>query len=238
MARSQASGRTLPKLLAVFDQPSSSWRTSPPSSAGGGETWSGTLPKSGMTQGGSLFELPTLMLPISGTDGSASPTLPTPRASDGPHGGPNMRDRAGNYTALPGAVIHLLKTPSFFPTPTASDGTGGGGHQPQKDGWGEPENRGHSPADWWGDYLPAIRRWESVNGPAPAPTEIGPKGGRRLTAPFAEWMMGLPDGHVTAVSGLSRSNQLKAIGNGVVPRQAEMALLILLSHLEAQREAA
>lgn len=51
---------------------------------------------------------------------------------------------------------------------------------------------------------------------------------------FAEWMMGLPAGHVTAVPGLSRSDQLKAIGNGVVPQQAEAALRMLL----AQREAA
>ena len=37
------------------------------------------------------------------------------------------------------------------------------------------------------------------------------------------WMMMLPDGHVTGV-GLSRNEQLKAIGNGVVPAQALAAL--------------
>lgn len=39
-------------------------------------------------------------------------------------------------------------------------------------------------------------------------------------------MMMLPDGHVTGV-GLSRNEQLKAIGNGVVPAQAYAALGIL-----------
>lgn len=36
----------------------------------------------------------------------------------------------------------------------------------------------------------------------------------------------LPDGHVTGV-GLSRNEELKAIGNGVVPAQAFAALRIL-----------
>ncbi|MHA5052069.1 hypothetical protein [Streptomyces sp. SD15] len=49
----------------------------------------------------------------------------------------------------------------------------------------------------------------------------------RLNPPFVEWLMGLPDGHVTAVPGLSRSAQLKALGNGVVPQQAVAALCAL-----------
>ncbi|MFI9563798.1 hypothetical protein [Streptomyces rishiriensis] len=40
-------------------------------------------------------------------------------------------------------------------------------------------------------------------------------------------MMGLPAGHVTAVPGLSRNAQLKALGNGVVPLQAAHALTVL-----------
>ncbi|WP_083975104.1 DNA cytosine methyltransferase [Kitasatospora mediocidica] len=112
-----------------------------------------------------------------------------------------------------------------------SDSVGRNGRswdEPQTDGRREPENGRYSPPEWWGDYLPAIRRWERVNGVAPAPTEVGPKGGKRLRATFAEWMMGLPVGHVTGVEGLNRSRQLKAIGNGVVPQQAEAALRILL----------
>ena len=37
-------------------------------------------------------------------------------------------------------------------------------------------------------------------------------------------MMGLPAGHVTAVPGVNRNAQLKALGNGVVPQQAIAAL--------------
>ncbi len=41
--------------------------------------------------------------------------------------------------------------------------------------------------------------------------------------------MGWPAGHVTAPEiGLSRAEQLKACGNGVVPQQAFLALAVLL----------
>ncbi|MER6475785.1 hypothetical protein [Streptomyces filamentosus] len=45
--------------------------------------------------------------------------------------------------------------------------------------------------------------------------------------------MGLPAGHVTDVPGLTRTQQLKALGNGVVPAQAEAALRILLDRTES-----
>lgn len=81
----------------------------------------------------------------------------------------------------------------------------------------------------WGVYAPAIRRWEAVRGTAPAPTELTTKGKHRLNAAFAEWMMGLDPGHVTAVPGLTRNEELKAIGNGVVPQQAIAALREMLA---------
>ncbi|WP_343466302.1 DNA cytosine methyltransferase [Rhodococcus aetherivorans] len=81
----------------------------------------------------------------------------------------------------------------------------------------------------WGAYEPAIRRWERVTRPAPAPTEPNTKGKPRLAAPFAEWMMGIPAGWVTDPAiGISRPEQLKAIGNGVVPQQAVAAFGAIL----------
>ncbi len=50
--------------------------------------------------------------------------------------------------------------------------------------------------------------------------------------------MGLPAGHVTAVPGLSRSAQLKALGNGVVPQQATAALRFLAPAALSARTAA
>ncbi|MEU7278657.1 DNA cytosine methyltransferase [Streptomyces sp. NPDC045431] len=103
--------------------------------------------------------------------------------------------------------------------------------RPQLDWVDEPEDGRHSPAEWWGEYWPAIHRWESIIGvPAPYPTEIGPRGGRRLTAAFAEWLMGVP-GRVTTVPDLSRSQQLHKIGNGVVPLQAYTAYRLILLEL-------
>lgn len=127
------------------------------------------------------------------------------------------------YDALPGMVVNLL------PTPTTADGTGGGGDEPEAHGRDEPADSRHSPAEWWGEYLPAIRRWELITGaPAPCPTELGPRGGRRLAPPFAEWLMGWSAGWVTDVPGVKRSDQLRCIGNGVVPQQAVEAYSRLL----------
>jgi len=55
----------------------------------------------------------------------------------------------------------------------------------------------------------------------------------KLNAAFVEYMMGLPNGWVTDV-GLSRSQQLKILGNGVVPQQAYYALKMICSN-EAMR---
>ena len=49
----------------------------------------------------------------------------------------------------------------------------------------------------------------------------------KLNPVFVEYMMGLPKGWVTNV-GLSRTQQLKILGNGVVPQQAYYALQLLL----------
>ncbi|MFF4972709.1 DNA cytosine methyltransferase [Streptomyces sp. NPDC001083] len=121
--------------------------------------------------------------------------LPTPKASDGPHGGPNQRDTSGRYY-LPGQAVRLDAQW------VAGDGT---------------------------DYGPAIHRWEAVTGrPAPCPTEPGTRGNRRLSPVFVEWLMGLPAGWVTDVPDIPRKEQLKILGNGVIPQQAHHAYGLLL----------
>ena len=82
----------------------------------------------------------------------------------------------------------------------------------------------------WAGYEPAVRRWELILGrSAPSPTQTGKRGGQQLSPAFVEWLMGLPAGHVTEVPELSRNEQLKMLGNGVVPQQAELALRSLLA---------
>lgn len=115
-------------------------------------------------------------------------------------------------------------------TPAHADGDGLAvvGQGPEPDA--RDDTDGCSPLRW-GDYEPAIRRWEHALGqPAPAPTQAGQRGGQQLSPRFVEWLMGLPEGHVTSVPGLSRNEQLKLLGNGVVPAQAALALRRLLSH--------
>lgn len=88
---------------------------------------------------------------------------------------------------------------------------------------GRPGAPGSGAPDW-GSYGPAIRRWEAVTGrTAPWATDV--RG--RLSPRFVEWMQGLAPGHVTDVPGLTRTAQLKALGNGVVPAQAAAAIRLL-----------
>lgn len=92
----------------------------------------------------------------------------------------------------------------------------------------------------WGKYAAAIRRHEHAFGlTAPEPTQPGSKGQPQLSPRFSEWMMGLAPGHITdpaiwdgmtdkrgkpATKAAIRNAQLKAVGNGVVPLQAEVAV--------------
>ena len=74
----------------------------------------------------------------------------------------------------------------------------------------------------YGDYSQAVRRWELILGRrAPIPVFEG-----RLNQLFVEWMLGLPLGYGTGL-GLSRTQELKLLGNGVVPHQGLLALNLL-----------
>jgi len=190
--------------------------------------------------------------------------LPTPRATDGSKGGPNQRGSSGDLM-LPSAVMRMLPTPratdgkGAFPlsrpeskddlqtriirllkTPTAQLAINGGSQHPDKRRQGGhgatlADEVEHLLVHSWGPYTLAVQRWERVFGhPAPEPTEPG-LNGPRMTTRFPEWMMGLPEGWVTAVSGVPRNHQLKAIGNGVVPQQGAEALRRLLAR-RAERQ--
>lgn len=152
--------------------------------------------------------------------------LPTPAARDWKSGASNLLGR--NARPLNEVVVNLL------PTPKASDGPHGGPNQRDTSGRYYLPGQAVRLDDRWvaadgTDYGPAVRRWEHVTGrAAPCPTEPGTRGNRRLAPAFAEWMMGLPAGWVTAVPGIPRKEQLKILGNGVVPQQAHHAYGLLL----------
>lgn len=72
----------------------------------------------------------------------------------------------------------------------------------------------------WREFRPYVARWAEVVGrPAPKPWVVTSRSSVFPSAVFAEWVMGLPHGHVSAVPGLSMDDQMRLIGNGVVPRQ-------------------
>lgn len=154
--------------------------------------------------------------------------LPTPAARDWKSGASNLLGT--NSRPLNEVVVNLL------PTPKASDGPHGGPNQ--RDAAGNyylPGQAVRLDSRWVAtngtDYGPAIHRWEAVLGrSAPDPTEPGTKGNRRLSPAFVEWMMGADPGWVTGPDlGLSRSDQLKILGNGVVIHQARHAYSVLLN---------
>jgi DNA (cytosine-5)-methyltransferase 1 len=91
---------------------------------------------------------------------------------------------------------------------------------------GDDASRRARPEVDFGPYARAVRRWEQRLGrPAPAPALDG-----RVDPRFVEWMMGLPVGWVTDPElELSSAEQLRLLGNGVVPQQAEQALRLLLA---------
>ena len=82
----------------------------------------------------------------------------------------------------------------------------------------------------WGKWEEAIRRWEGVMGPAPSPTLPDGRGGiHRLNVEFVEWMMGVRKGVVSSEDiDIPRSERIKALGNGVVPQQAQVAISDLM----------
>ena len=65
----------------------------------------------------------------------------------------------------------------------------------------------------------------SCKAKSPVPDALDSKG--RLNPVYVEYMMGLPNGWVTDLD-LSRSQQFKILGNGVVPQQAYYALRLLM----------
>lgn len=210
-------GSTSLTRFASFDPESHSWKTSRTSGRAGSKSSSLTWPRSGIARGGCAFELPQLRALTSVTGGSVSRPLKTPTANLGSNGGarpPAERRAGGHGPTLDDEVCYLL--------PYSDAIREGREPEPAVDG-------PHSPAHWWGEYLPAIRQWEEVTGrAAPPPTEVGRKGGPRVTVEWVEWLMGLPLGHVTDVPGLTRGQQLQILGNGVVPQQASTAFRALL----------
>lgn len=148
--------------------------------------------------------------------------------------------------------VHIVREPRcpvpsmyMLPTPTARDGSGRG--ERTREFWdsrrirrqGIPlgaavtllpmidrrPSRNHHRL-YWQRFHEAIRRQESIYGPAPRPAEPNGTGKRyRISPEFVEWLMCVPAGHVTSKLGWQRA--ITALGNGVCPPQAGLAYRML-----------
>lgn len=216
--------------FAYYDPESSSWRTSQVTLVWEWGTYSEILPRCGSMRDGRLYEHPMPGHPI-GASGYSS-LLGTPQARDGKGAPSNGYNRGSIYDSLnlvnstecaPGAG---RSGELLLPTPVTADMQArhgnGNGHGPSL-----AIEAQSMPASSLGRYQAACDRWAAVIGrPPPDPATAGSGGKHRLNPGFVEWMMGLPEGHVTG-HGLPRTQELKALGNGVVPQQAALALAIL-----------
>lgn len=151
--------------------------------------------------------------------------MPTPDAYAGERGGsqsPEKRRAGGHAVSLADVVEHEL-----LPKVAASESAN----------TAENHLRTTVAKSDFGKFAPAIERWaETIERDAPAPlAPAGKNGQMRLSPLFTEWMMGLPAGHVTG-HGLSRNEELKLCGNGVVPQQALLALSVLATAVEEETE--
>jgi hypothetical protein len=211
-----------------------------------------------MTRDGQCYELAVSEPATIAKDGSALPHLPSPLASDAGRGPDSkQRDRSDyggiNLTTAIAWLFPKERAERYFKTPTAQLGVNGapqhpdkrkaGGHGPtledevafllNVEADAELPPGPHSPPEWWNEFWPVVYRWEQITQTAaPVPVEFGPRGGRKLSPKFAEWMMGIPAGHVTDVQGLDRKEQLIRIGNGAMSLQAYFAYLLLLDGME------
>ena len=154
------------------------------------------------------------------TDDTEYSWLPTPTATYSGNTGEIVSHGSADLGRRGGAV-------KLLPTPTARDGKdseiGPAKHRPD-----DVDTLSRALVDF-GHYAPAVARWERVLGrSAPSPTQPSKNGKPQLSPAFTEWMMGLPAGWVTDV-GLPRTQQLRALGNGVVPQQAAEAIRFMIN---------
>jgi DNA (cytosine-5)-methyltransferase 1 len=130
-----------------------------------------------------------------------------------------MREKHGNGNGHgPSLSIEVQR---LLPTPPTRDWKDVGDFTPHPEKRILPHTIAGEDLRGWGQYAPAIARWESILGrEAPAPTDDK----RRLSPEFVEFLMGFPEGWTEG----TRAQRLKMLGNAVCPQQGALALDLLL----------
>ena len=196
---------TKPKALLTNAQPPASW-----------ENW----PTSGGMRNGRLFQRPTLE-PATGVRGgfAGHGGWASPKASDGQHGGPNMRGSKGELP-LPSQAAKW-DTPDCN-TSTYSNGKMGPNIREQAANWPTPvaNDDNKTPEAHMAmkarmpggarNTITSLKVAVQVFSPQAQPTQpgqesssTGPTSHRRLNPAFTEWLMGWPTGWTTAAPSAS-----------------------------------
>lgn len=176
---------------------------------------------------------PAVRVGVKAFCGTRMPLLPTPVTTDarGARNSTAIRDVSKGPGSGGNTLGDAVYRGDLLPTPQARDG------DPQRGAPSPdlavarldsgrrnlPDAIGTLTAGRYGRYAPAVERWEGILGrSAPEPVEPTARaGGYRLAPALPEWMMGLPDGHLTG--HLARPAALRLAGNGVCPQQAAEA---------------
>ena len=148
-----------------------------------------------------------------------------------PHGTvqDSARDRLHTWRREPGSSTSTSRHDRALPSDHRP--------RPPRTGWlaeqasrtGDPVEPDRRHLHRWGRYAGAIARWEHITGrEAPAPAFLNEDEGPRPAPEFVEWLMGLAAGWVTDPRyRLTANQQMTALGNGVLPLQAVVALRAL-----------
>ncbi len=166
-------GNTWRGWLAKYDPDMSSWRTAQCSLLEDSTECLATLPRSGMTRGGLLWELPMLERRTNETGSGLLEKLPTPQASD------YITKRTSSSWKAKGGVNFCLSNPDIqakWPTPATRDYKGANGFETtqRKIGEGKRAQMGQLPN--------AVQQ------------ESGRPIGGTLNPMWVEWLMGWPLG--------------------------------------------
>ena len=166
-------GNTWRGWLAKYDPDTSSWRTAQCSLLEDSTECLQTFPRSGMTRGGLLWELPMLERRTKETGSGLLEKLPTPQASD------YITKRTSSSWKAKGGVNFCLSNPDIqakWPTPAARDYKGANGFETtqRKIGEGKRAQMGQLPN--------AVQQ------------ELGRPIGGTLNPNWTEWLMGWPLG--------------------------------------------
>ena len=177
------SGLSLPESLAKFDPSSSSWRIAPSLLAEVSDEFSGTWPRWGTMRNGVCWALKMSAPPINET---VYGFWPTPRASDGSHGGPNQRGSKGDL--MLSSAVHV------FPTPTASNTKAF--HMRGADKGKPRAARSYLPTPMASDAKGVLKHGPREGNDSLLKTgrELDGQSGGQLNPPWVEWLMKWPIG--------------------------------------------